>query len=190
MTLIGTIESGGRHAAGFSCTHRRRTNKGPLRGMSVELGHEVIWLHCFEERFADPAAAGPPRLPAGEGPTIPNDGAIPADPEQMPDTLDFDAAKRRLIVGEGYIDNVPKAVWDYEISGKRVLVQWFSYRRRDRSCPIIEDRRPPSPLGKVQPDGWLTEPSIGGIEHGIGGEAIDTHGASIHDTARRVNRPI
>jgi len=127
---------------------------------AVELGREVIWLHCFGERFVDPAAgrpAGPPRLPPGEGPVIPKDGAIPSDPDRMPDTIDYDAPKRRLMVGEGFIDNVPKAVWDYEVSGKQVLVQWFSYRRRDRSRPIIGDRRPPSPLDKIQPDGWLAE---------------------------------
>ena len=54
----------------------------------------------------------------------------------MPDKLDYDAAKRRLIVGEGYVDNVPISVWQYDFSGKQVLVQWFSYRRRDRSRPI------------------------------------------------------
>jgi hypothetical protein len=37
------------------------------------------------------------------------------------------------------------------------LPQWFSYRGRDRSRPIIGDRRPPSPLGNIQPDGWLAE---------------------------------
>ena len=45
----------------------------------------------------------------------------------------------------------------YEISGKNVLDQWFSYRRRDRAKPMIGDRRPPSPLEKIQPDGWLAE---------------------------------
>jgi hypothetical protein len=48
-------------------------------------------------------------------------------------------------------------VWNYEVSGKNVLTQWFSYRRKDRSRPIIGDRRPPSPLGLIQPDHWLPE---------------------------------
>ena len=48
-------------------------------------------------------------------------------------------------------------MWRYEVSGKQVLVQWFSYRRLDRSRPIIGDRRPPSALEKIQPDGWLAE---------------------------------
>ena len=53
------------------------------------------------------------------------------------------------------MENVPPAVWCYEVSGKRVLVHWFSYRKRDRTRPIIGDRRPPSPLGNIQPDHWL-----------------------------------
>ncbi len=52
---------------------------------------------------------------------------------------------------------MPPAVWRYEVSGKQVLVQWFSYRRRTRERPIIGDRRPPSPLGHIQPEVWLAE---------------------------------
>jgi hypothetical protein len=48
-------------------------------------------------------------------------------------------------------------MWAYEVSGKQVLWQWFSYRRRDRSRPIMGDRRPPSPLDSFQPEGWLPE---------------------------------
>lgn len=48
-------------------------------------------------------------------------------------------------------------MWSYEVSGKQVVPQWFSYRRRDRTRPIIGDRRPPSPLDAIQPDGWLAE---------------------------------
>ena len=38
-----------------------------------------------------------------------------------------------------------------------MLVQWFSYRKKDRARPIIGDRRPPSPLGAIQPEHWLPE---------------------------------
>jgi hypothetical protein len=48
-------------------------------------------------------------------------------------------------------------VWAYEVSGKQVLRQWFSYRRKNREKPQIGDRRPPSPLGEIQPDHWLPE---------------------------------
>ncbi len=87
----------------------------------------------------------------------PRGGAIPGAPEPLPDSIDYDPVTRRLSVGKGRIDNVMPAVWDYEVSGKPVLRQWFSYRRRDRSRPVIGDRRPPSPLDAVQPDHWLSE---------------------------------
>jgi hypothetical protein len=35
------------------------------------------------------------------------------------------------------------------------LDQWFSYRRLDRIKPLMGDKRPPSPLEKIQPDGWV-----------------------------------
>jgi len=127
---------------------------------AVKIGREVIWLHTFGERFVDPAdgrPAGAPRMPVGERPTIPQDGAIPSSADGMPETIIYNPTTRRLHIGSGHIDNVPQAVWDYEVSGKQVLTQWFSYRGRDRSRPMIGDRRTPSPLGDIQPDGWLVE---------------------------------
>jgi hypothetical protein len=96
-------------------------------------------------------------LPKESAPRIPAEGAIPPAPEPLPDTMDYDAASRRLKVGKGYVEHVTPEMWAYEVSGKQILWQWFSYRRRDRSRPIIGDRRPPSPLDGIQPDGWLPE---------------------------------
>jgi hypothetical protein len=78
-------------------------------------------------------------------------------PAEAPTARRHDESKRRLLVGPGFIDNVPPAVWAYDVSGKQVLTQWFSYRKRTRDRPIIGDRRPPSKLGDIQPDGWLAE---------------------------------
>lgn len=127
---------------------------------AVRLGREVVWLHCYGERFTDAAAGRPrqaPRLPKGEGPFIPAEGAIPGAPEPLPDTMDYDPGTRRLHIGRGFVENVSPPMWAYEVSGKQVLWHWFSYRRRDRSRPIIGDRRPPSPLDAIQPDHWLPE---------------------------------
>jgi hypothetical protein len=136
------------------------TADNTLFDAAVVLGREVVWLHCYGERFVDMAAArpkGPPRLPKGTAPFIPANGAIPGAPEPLPETMTYDAAKRRLVIGKGFVENVTPAMRAYEISGKNVLDQWFSYRRRDRTKPLIGDRRPPSPLEKIQPDGWLAE---------------------------------
>jgi hypothetical protein len=127
---------------------------------AVTLGSEVVWLHCYGERFADPAANRPkksPRLPKEFTPTIPVGGAIPSAPEPLPDSMEYDPAANRLKIGKGYVDNVTPEMWAYEVSGKQILWQWFSYRRRDRTRPVIGDRRPPSPLDSIQPEGWLAE---------------------------------
>ena len=123
---------------------------------AAKLGREVIWLHTFGDRFGEGRPAGAPRV-AVNPPTVPKGGAIPSTPEGFPDTLDYDAALRRLKIGSGHIDNVAPEVWAYEVSGKNVLRQWFSYRKKDRERPLIGDKRPPSPLSKIQPDRWLPE---------------------------------
>ena len=127
---------------------------------AVDIGREVIWLHCFGERFVDASAGrpnSPPRMPEGQRPIVPKEGSIPTNSDSFPDCIEYDLASSRLQIGDGFIDNVPQAVWEYEVSGKQVLVQWFSYRRLDRSRPIIGNRRTPSPLGQIPPDGWLAE---------------------------------
>lgn len=84
-------------------------------------------------------------------------GAIPDGLDSIPNEIAYDEIRPRLLIGKRFIDNVPPAVWHYEVSGKRVLTQWFSCRKRNRERPIISDRRPPSKLGDIQPDHWLAE---------------------------------
>ncbi len=127
---------------------------------AVALGRRVVWLHSFGERMADASTdrpPGPPRLPPGQRPLVPVGGAIPADAAGFPDVIEYDATAQRLRVGTGCIEPVPPAVWAYEVSGKPVLKQWFSYRKKNRERPTIGDRRKPSPLGDIQPDTWPAE---------------------------------
>ena len=127
---------------------------------AAALGRRVVWLHSFGERFADAGAgrpAGPPRLPPERRPQVPTGGAIPTDSAGMPDAMIYDATAQCLHVGSGRIAPVSAAVWHYEVSGKQVLTQWFSYRRKTRERPIIGERRTPSPLGDIQPETWPAE---------------------------------
>ena len=123
---------------------------------AVALGRELVWLHTFGERFAEGRPPGPPRVDKDE-PTIPAGGALPGTLAAMPHELDYDPAKHRLKIGTGFIANVSPAVWAYEVSGKNVIRQWWSYRREDRSKPPMGDKRPPSELSKIQPTEWLAE---------------------------------
>lgn len=126
---------------------------------AVSLGKQTTWLHTFGERMVDAKdgrAAGAPRAPAGYRPEMTKAGAIPPGMD-LPDEIRHDDASQRLHVGVGFIDKVSKAVWNYEVSGKQVIVQWFSYRKRDRSKPVMGDKHAPSALQLIQPDCWLSE---------------------------------
>jgi len=126
----------------------------------MNIGKIIIWLSTFGERMADASKgrpAQPPRLPIEKRPRMPTEGAIPQTKDEMPDNIKFDPDKRRLFLGNGFIENVAPSIWEYEISGKKVLSHWFSYRKLNRDRPIIGDRRSPSPLGDIQPDYWMAD---------------------------------
>lgn len=135
------------------------TASSALFGRALELGRRVIWLHTYGTRFAEPAAGRPatvPRLPADRAPKVHAKFPIPADSDGMPDTITFDPENQVLHVGDGQIGPVSTEVWNYSVGNKRILSQWFSYRRRNRERPTIGDRRN-SPLSTLQPDSWLPE---------------------------------
>lgn len=126
----------------------------------VEVGRTCIWLQTFGERMVDADAGRPPgkpRLPDERAPRIPADGVISTKRGDTADMLSYDPAENRLHVGGGYVDHVTPAIWEYNVSGKQVLGQWFSYRGRHRERPLIGDKRPPSRLEEVRPDRWLPE---------------------------------
>ena len=123
---------------------------------AAALGREFIWLHSFGERFTEGRLAGPPRVDKDE-PRIPAGGTLPTTLAAMPRELDYDPAVKRLKIGSGFIENVLPAVRNYEVSGKNVLDQWWSYRREDRSKPPMGDKRPPSKLEMIKPTDWLPE---------------------------------
>ncbi|MDP8978693.1 MAG: hypothetical protein M3N17_09020 [Actinomycetota bacterium] len=119
---------------------------------AVDAGRRVVWLHTYGQRFADPAAgrpARPPKLPADRRPKVRE--AIPDTPEGMPDEIAYDPHTQQLRVGVGVVAPVPPGVWEYEVSGMRVVRKWFGYRKRDP-----EGRRS-SPLDEVNAAWWEPE---------------------------------
>jgi len=124
---------------------------------AVRLGREVIWTQTFGERFVDPDEGRPrkcPRVTSGPPPRVPKGYTIAAS-DDFPDELRYDADNERLYVGDGRVDNVPPEVWEYEVSGKHVVRQWFSYRDATRDRP--QHTRRDSALSDVIPDRWPHE---------------------------------
>lgn len=122
----------------------------------VIIGQQVLWLQTFGQRFSDGAAGRPPgspMLPPKKRPKV--IATIPDTEAGMPATLAYDAATKSLLVGAGRIAPVEGAVWEYEMSGVRVVKRWFDRRKKEP-----EGRRS-SPLDAIverawSPD-WTTE---------------------------------
>ena len=69
--------------------------------------------------------------------------------EGMPEDFDYDAESRTLTVGTGAFSPVSREVWDFEVSGLRVLRSWLGYRmknRKGRKSSPLDDIRP-APAG-------------------------------------------
>ncbi|WP_306360002.1 type ISP restriction/modification enzyme [Nocardia sp. CC227C] len=116
---------------------------------AVRLGREVLWLHTFGHRYTDPDAGRPhstPRLDAHRRPRV--TATIPDSTSEMPDVITYEPATETLHIGSGRIAPVPRTVWEYEVSGLKVVKHWFDYRKRNPGGKRT------SPLDDINPKQW------------------------------------
>lgn len=109
------------------------TDSTDLWQRAVDIGCEVLWLHTYGERYID-ADAGRPRRTPRLGFNPPKvQVTIPDTEEGMPDKIDYDSQNETLMVGDGRISPVSAEVWDYEVSGLKIVKHWFGYRKKNPS---------------------------------------------------------
>ncbi|MGW0331966.1 type ISP restriction/modification enzyme [Streptomyces sp. NPDC003011] len=104
----------------------------------VELGHRALWLM---RRHGDR-----PRLPGGRRPYV--RAPLPSRPL----TLRYDRDEEALHLDEGRVSPVPPEAWDFEVSGARVLEQWFAARTAPAQPGTLAAIRP-----TVWPQAWTSE---------------------------------
>ncbi|MEY9990166.1 hypothetical protein ABIE67_002198 [Streptomyces sp. V4I8] len=102
-----------------------------LWARGVESGHRLLWLM---RRHGDR-----PKLPGGRRPYV--RAPLPC----RPFTLHYDREEEALHLDEGRISPVPPEAWDFEVSGVRILEQWFTAR-------IAEPE--PGTLAAIRPTTW------------------------------------
>jgi hypothetical protein len=107
---------------------------------AAELGRRLLWLHTFGARYASPGelAAG---VPTGSTRCLEPPG--PGCPAE----LTYDPLRQRLQVGGGSFGPLAPAVWEYSVSGLRVVPSWL--RRR-----LSNTTRGTSPLDGIGPRAW------------------------------------
>jgi hypothetical protein len=106
-----------------------------------ECGKELIWLHTYGERLQD---AGHPagHIPKGKAQCT---KAVSDQESNYPNEFNYDENDKKLHVGDGEFAPVPREVWEFEVSGLKVVQSWLGYRMRERSgkkSSLLDDIRP------------------------------------------------
>ena len=104
---------------------------------AVSLGSELLWWHTWGEQFV-PIYREETRLPLGRARQI-----VPVDGK--PKEFNYNCDNQLLMVGTGVFGPVTPEVWDFEVSGHRILRSWLGYRmavRRGRKSSYLDDIRP------------------------------------------------
>lgn len=104
----------------------------------AELGADLLWWHTWGERYCPD---GTDSLPAGSA-------EIRTPIHGYPEDFAYDPESEELHVGTGVIAPIPADVWEFEVSGLRVLRSWLGYR-----MPGGKGRKS-SPLDDVGPERW------------------------------------
>jgi predicted helicase len=117
---------------------------------AVQLGRRVIWLHSYGERYVDESVNRPDgvtELVERTGPRVVR--PIPDTPQDMPVDFEYDPESQELRVGTGRIGPVSPAVFEYEITGLKVVRKWLDYRLRQP-----RHKRNTSPLDDINCARW------------------------------------
>ena len=163
---------------------------------AAELGFGLLWLHTYGERFTSTARPYGV-LPPG---TARNTVAVPGAPDQYPESFRFDAQANQLIVGSGVFEPVSPAVFDFEVSGLKVVQSWLRYRMRagkGRTSSQLDDIRPTAWTHQFTTELlellWVLEATVSGyprqqllLEAILAGQLFDAASLpSVPDAARK-----
>ena len=109
-----------------------------------DIGARLLWLHTYGERYIlDGFQRG--QIPQGEARC---NVAVPSTQDDFPESFEYDSVNNVLRVGNGQFAPVAKEVYEFQVSGLKVVQSWLKYRMRDGSG------RKSSPLDEIRPTEW------------------------------------
>ncbi|MEW6355513.1 MAG: type ISP restriction/modification enzyme [Planctomycetota bacterium] len=111
---------------------------------AAEFGKALIWLHTYGERMtAKERPKG--KVPRGKAKC---DKAVSEREEDYPNKFEYAEKTKTLYVGDGAFRPVDTEVFEFEVSGLKVVKSWLGYRMRERSG------KKSSPLDDIRPKVW------------------------------------
>jgi hypothetical protein len=106
----------------------------------------LIWLHTYAERFRGKDRGD--EVPQGSARIIRSVSTV-----HYPANYSYDAAEQQIIVGDGRFGPVTPQVWEFEVSGLKVVQSWLGYRMKKRAG------KKSSPLDDIRPERWIPKTS-------------------------------
>ena len=110
------------------------------------IGARLLWLHTYGERFV-PEGEQHGRVPSGAARCT---KAVPGDANGYPETFSYTDTTRTLHIGEGAFAPVTPEIYEFEVSGLKVVQSWLKYRMKKGAG------RKSSPLDDIRPARWTS----------------------------------
>ena len=126
--------------------HLPLTKNAKLFAQVCTVGARLLWLHTYGERFV-PEAEQRGHVPPGRARcSLPVSGKS----EGYPDSFTYIKASGTLYVGAGTFAPVAAEIYEFEVSGLKVVQSWLKYRMRSKAG------RKSSPLDDIRPSLWTS----------------------------------
>jgi len=112
-----------------------------------DAGAWLLWLHTYGERFV-PEGKQCGYVPRGAARCV---KGVSGDPVGYPESFDYNDATRTLRVGDGEFAPVAPEVYEFEVSGLKVVQSWLRYRMKKGAG------KKSSPLDDIRPERWTSQ---------------------------------
>ncbi|MBN2208556.1 MAG: N-6 DNA methylase [Candidatus Coatesbacteria bacterium] len=112
-----------------------------------ETGARLLWLHTYGERFIPPGRRRG-QIPAAAAKCV---KAVPCEKEGYPESFEYNDLTQTLHVGAGEFRPVLPDVFEFEVSGLKVVQSWLKYRMKKGAG------RKSSPLDDIRPERWTSQ---------------------------------
>jgi hypothetical protein len=123
------------------------TKNATLFRKVADLGHKLIWLHTFGNRMV-PKGKRAGEVPQGKVRCL---KAISQTEKAYPEEIAYRTASKEIEFGTGRFGPVEPEIWEFEVSGLKVVQSWLAHRRRSGAG------KRSSPLDKIRPTMWTAQ---------------------------------
>lgn len=123
------------------------TKDAALFAQVGDVGARLLWLHTYARRFV-PKGYHAGQVPKGKARCV---KPVPGDAANYPEKYAYNEVTKKLRVGAGEFAPVQPAVYEFEVSGLKVVQSWLRYRMKRGHG------RKSSPLDDIRPERWTNQ---------------------------------